>query len=290
MGGSAFAKSTADKLVGDNVVYLLHMRLICMFFLILLCGWGQTAEEIRIYETYRRWLSAQPVTVQRSPEVLETYRKHLLGQVPDAADADNAIQAIRRAGKKAEVERWNRILTAEKPTFEVSPNAFLREMTAGRKPGRALDVGMGQGRNAIWLAQQGWDVTGFDPAERAVAKAKETAAGLGVKIRTEVVGSETFAFGEGQWDLIVLSYVSFREKAAVIARALRPGGVVVVEAFHRDATKNGSIGGGVVFDSGEVPTIFSGLRAVRYQEPLSVADFGKRKERVVQYCGERVEE
>lgn len=273
-----------------GVVYCFSMRLTAAFFLFSLFCWGQTAEEIRIYEAYRRWLSSQPVAVQRSPEVLDVYRKHLLGQVADSVDADHAIQAIRRTGTKAEVERWNRILTAEKPTFEVSPNAFLREMAAGRKPGRALDVGMGQGRNAIWLAQQGWDVTGFDPAERAVAKARETAAGLGVRLRTEVKGSESFAFGEGQWDLIVLSYVSFREQAGVIARALRPGGVVVVEAFHRDATKNGSIGGGVVFDSGEVPTIFSGLRAVRYQEPLSVADFGKRRERVVQYCGERVVE
>src|SRR5260370_4164095 len=49
--------------------------------------------------------------------------------------------------------------------FSRNPNGFLVEMTRQRKPGRALDVGMGQGRNSIFLAQQGWDVTGFDPAD-----------------------------------------------------------------------------------------------------------------------------
>src|SRR6266516_1309735 len=66
--------------------------------------------------------------------------------------------------------------------FSRKPNAFLVEMTRQRKPGRALDVGMGQGRNSIFLAQQGWDSVGFDPADKAVASAQEQAGKLGVKI------------------------------------------------------------------------------------------------------------
>jgi SAM-dependent methyltransferase len=249
-----------------------------------LAGWAQTPADLYAYEEYRAWVTRQPVAVQRSAEVLETYRAYLVGQGEDSADAESKIRVIRT---QAEVERWNRILTAEKPTFNVEPNAFLVEMVKGRKPGRSLDVGMGQGRNALWLAKQGWDSTGFDPAERAVALARETAEKLGVKITTEIKGSEEFSFGEGKWDLIVLSYVSFRELAAVIVKALRPGGIVVVEAFHRDATKGSSIGGGVVFDTGEVPGLFRNLRVVRYQEPMSVTDFGKRSARVVQYCAEK---
>src|SRR2546426_936208 len=59
--------------------------------------------------------------------------------------------------------------------FSRKPNAFLVEMARQRKPGRALDVGMGQGRNSIFLAQQGWDVTGFDPADVGVRQAKAEA-------------------------------------------------------------------------------------------------------------------
>lgn len=257
---------------------------------ILVLTWGlaaQTPAELYAYEEYRSWVTRQPVEVQRSPDVLETYRAYLLERGTDSSDAESALRAIRTQGSRAEVERWNRILTADKPSFNTEPNAFLVEMMQSRKPGRALDVGMGQGRNAIWLAKQGWEVTGFDPAERALAAAREAAAKAGVSVKTQVAESETFAFGQGQWDAIVLSYVSFREIAAKVAAALRPGGVVIIEGFHRDATKGASIGGGVVFDSAEIPGLFRDLRVVRYQEPMSVSDFGKRRARVVQYCGEK---
>ena len=125
-------------------------------------------------------------------------------------------------------------------------------MTAGVKPGRSLDVGMGQGRNTIYLAQQGWDSVGFDPADRAVADAQERAKALGVKITAIVARDTNFDWGESQWDLIVLSYVGAREFVDEVTRALRPGGMVVVEAFHRDATKAASIGGAVVFDTNEL--------------------------------------
>lgn len=268
------------------------MRLFFLFLTLLAAlGFSQSkapaAGDLRIYEQYRLWVTQQPVAVQRSADVLETYRAHLTARGADAADAETAIRFIRTQGSRAEVERWNRILTAEKPAFNVNPNAFLTEMVKGRKPGKSLDVGMGQGRNAIWLAQQGWDSTGFDPAEKAVEQARETARRLGVSIAAEAKGSEEFAFGENRWDLIVLSYVSFRELAGAVTRALRPGGMVIVEAFHRDATKGASIGGGVVFDTAEVPALFRDLRVVRYQEPLSVADFGQRKVRVVQFCAEK---
>jgi len=196
---------------------------------------------------------------------------------------------VTERGSRSEVERWNRILTAEKPHFNTKPNAFLVEIASSRRPGTALDVGMGQGRNSVWLAQQGWDVTGFDPAEKAVALALENARKSGVHIKTEVRGMEDFDFGESRWDLIVLSYVGAREMPDVIQRALKPGGVVVVEAFHRDATKGSSIGGAVVFDTGELPTLFPHLRVVRYEEPLATADFGLDKVRLVRYCGERPE-
>jgi len=53
--------------------------------------------------------------------------------------------------------------------FSRKPNAFLVEVTRIRKPGKALDVGMGQGRNSIYLARRGWDVTGFDASDKEYA-------------------------------------------------------------------------------------------------------------------------
>jgi SAM-dependent methyltransferase len=184
-------------------------------------------------------------------------------------------------GDRAEIERWNRILTAPQPRFNTAPNAFLVSVTTGLKPGRSLDVGMGQGRNTIYLAQQGWDSVGFDPADRAVAAAQAQAARLGVKITTSVARDVDYDWGENRWDLIVLSYVGAREYAAQVLRALRPGGMVVVEGFHRDATKTQSIGGGVVFDTNELLRIFAPLRVLRYEDAAAKGDFGQSDTRVV---------
>src|SRR5436190_2204114 len=87
-------------------------------------------------------------------------------------------------------------------------------------------------RFRAWLAQQGWEVTGFDPAERAVAVARANAAKLGVKLSTEIKSYEEFDFGENRWDLILLSYVGGREMNAQVTRSLKPGGIVILEAFH----------------------------------------------------------
>jgi 2-polyprenyl-3-methyl-5-hydroxy-6-metoxy-1,4-benzoquinol methylase len=183
--------------------------------------------------------------------------------------------------ERAEIERWNQILTSPKPAFNTAPNTFLVGITNGLKRGRSLDVGMGQGRNTIYLAQQGWDSNGFDPADRAVAAAQEEARKLGVKITTQVARAEDFDWGDARWDLIVLSYVGAREFAASVMRALRPGGMVVVEAFHRDAAKTRPIGGAVLFDTNELLQIFTGLRVVHYEDREAVGDFGLVDTRVV---------
>jgi SAM-dependent methyltransferase len=242
-----------------------------------------TAEEVQTYETFRAWLGAQPADVQQADDdvVYARYGAELRRQGKSDAEVAATTASLRAIGDRAEIERWNRILTAPTPAFNTAPNAFLVAMTKGLKPGRSLDVGMGQGRNTIYLAQHGWDSHGFDPADRAVGAAQEQARKLGVKITTQIARAEEFEWGESRWDLIVLSYVGAREYVANVSRALRPGGMVIVEGFHRDATKTRPIGGSVVFDTNELPTIFTGFRVVRYEEASATSDFGLFDTRVV---------
>jgi SAM-dependent methyltransferase len=242
-----------------------------------------TAQEIQIYETFRAWLGQQPAEVQQADDavVIARYGAELRGQGKTDKEIATITASLRTIGDRAEIERWNRILTAPKPAFNTAANAFLVTITKGLKPGRSLDVGMGQGRNTIYLAQQGWDSHGFDPADRAVAAAQEQARTLGVKITTKIARAEDFDWGNEQWDLIVLSYVGAREFAANVARSLRPGGMVVVEGFHRDATKTRPIGGSVVFDTNELLQVFKGFRVVRYEDTDGAADFGLAATRVV---------
>ncbi len=86
--------------------------------------------------------------------------------------------------EKTEQERksYNEIYASEPETFSHEPNTFLVRMIQGRKPGRALDVAMGQGRNKLWLASQGWQVTGFDVSDVAVEEARKQAKVRGLNI------------------------------------------------------------------------------------------------------------
>ena len=236
----------------------------------------------QVYERFRYWVGFQPPDVQQ--EALRHYDAYLAALGVSADERAKQLKTIETEGRRLEVDRWNRILTAEKPAFNTNPNAFLVEMVKDRSPGTALDVGMGQGRNAIYLAQQGWTVTGFDPADKAVAQANATAARAGVKITTVVQGSEDFDFGENRWDLIVLSYVSVRDVVDRVVRALKPGGIVVVEGFHRDVTRQRPVGGAVVFDTNELPTLFSSLRLVLYEDVEAKNDFGPDLGRAVRLC------
>jgi SAM-dependent methyltransferase len=242
-----------------------------------------TPEEVRTYEAFRSWIGSQPKDVQDADDevVHQRYGGHLRQQGKSEQDISTTIASLKSIGDRAEIERWNRILTAPQPRFNTSPNAFLVAVTKGLKPGRSLDVGMGQGRNTIYLAQQEWESVGFDPADRAVAAAQELATKLGVKITTHVVRAEDFEWEDGTWDLIVLSYVGAREYAGKVIQALRPGGMVVVEGFHRDATKTRPIGRAVIFDTNELLQLFAPLRVVRYEDADAVADFGQVETRVV---------
>lgn len=242
--------------------------------------------ERRLYERYRYWRSFQPKALD-DEAALTAYAAELLAGGSPRPEVAKMIDTLRVQGKRLEAERWNEILTADKPRFNVQPNAFLVEMIKGKKPGAALDVGMGQGRNALYLARQGWKVTGFDPAERAVAAAREGAAKLGLTLDAVVADDDGFDWGESRWDLIVMSYVGVRGAVDRVIKALRPGGIVVVEAFHRDATKRQSVGGAVVFDDNELLRLFGKLRVRRYEDVLGPADFGGKDTPLVRLCAEK---
>src|SRR3954462_4283185 len=86
-----------------------------------------------------------------------------------------------------ESKAYDEIYNSQPGTFAVSPNAFLVRMMAGRKPGSALDVGMGQGRNAIWLAEKGWAVTGFDISPVGVEQARREAERRYLRLEATVI-------------------------------------------------------------------------------------------------------
>jgi len=177
-------------------------------------------------------------------------------------------------GQAAEAVRqsYNQMYKDTAKVFSTSPNSFLVRTVSGRKTGRALDVGMGQGRNALWLAEQGWDVTGIDISDEGVAQTRAEAGRRGLRVKAERVGYSEFAYGEAQWDLIVLCYFLPRDLPERLLRALKPGGLVVVEGFHSDTAFVRLLPGGL--ENNELIGLFPGLRVLQYEDVETPAEWG----------------
>jgi SAM-dependent methyltransferase len=184
-------------------------------------------------------------------------------------------------------ERWNKVFEKDIPYLRTAPSKLLIEATQGRKPGAALDLGMGQGRNAIYLAEQAWDVTGVDIADVAVEQAKKNAAGRGVKMRAVVADLDTFDFGTDRWDLITSFYMHYWHQTSTtdvptrIYNALRPGGLLVMEAFRKPVNGSG-------FRTDELAKAFSRFRILRNENVVDEPDWSKgEKKELVRFVGEK---
>jgi SAM-dependent methyltransferase len=158
---------------------------------------------------------------------------------------------------------WNGVyadLTGRNEPFQ--PNPFLTKLVDGKKPGKALDIGMGQGRNSLMLAERGWDVTGFDISDVAINLAKTQAQKRGLKVNAVVADADTFDYGIDQYDLIAAIYVHGAitdARVQDVLRSLKHGGILVAEGFHRDALPVG-------YETNELPRVFGGLLTVLYYE------------------------
>ena len=113
----------------------------------------------RWHQRFRYW--AGSTQLQREAERHYDADPSTLGVPPE--ERARQLKIIHTEGRRLEVDRRNRILTAATPVFNTNPNAFLVEMIKGRTPGTALDVGMGQGRNAILSGAPGLDRHGLRP-------------------------------------------------------------------------------------------------------------------------------
>jgi 2-polyprenyl-3-methyl-5-hydroxy-6-metoxy-1,4-benzoquinol methylase len=124
---------------------------------------------------------------------------------------------------------------------------------------------MGQGRNTVWLAQHGWDVTGFDVSSVGVKLARERAEKLGVKLNAVVQSAEGFDFGRNRWDLVVVTYLPLSNMLVDrVRQSLKPGGVVLIENFHAETRRVRLMSGGLA--DNELLRTFADFRILHYED------------------------
>jgi 2-polyprenyl-3-methyl-5-hydroxy-6-metoxy-1,4-benzoquinol methylase len=167
------------------------------------------------------------------------------------------------------------------PKFQTGPSALLVEAVKNRKPGKALDVAMGQGRNSIFLARQGWDVTGFDVSKVGLAEARKLADAAGVSIRTVLSSDEEF--GKAQWDLIAIVYPIEKRSVYRVREALKPDGIVVVECTHKEPGK----GAPFEYETNELLKIFDGFRILKYEDALGMHEWMRKELRLVRVIAQK---
>lgn len=131
---------------------------------------------------------------------------------------------------------WNERYSEAFASYGTEPNDFLKHVADRIPHGPVLCLAEGEGRNAVFLAKRGHDVTAVDLSEVGLANASRLAAERGVSIRTVVADLDGFELGESSWAAIVSIWAHVpaplrRRLHAACARALLPGGAFVLEAY-----------------------------------------------------------
>jgi SAM-dependent methyltransferase len=152
----------------------------------------------------------------------------------------------RRSGKRLknlevhlnEYERWETRFAVPEFAFGKEPNYFLASCAALLpKSGRVLAVADGEGRNGVWLAEQGLDVLSIDFSPSAQKKARTLAAERHVKIEFQLVDVHTWNYPQVAFDVVVEIFTQFSSpseralKWAGMIRALKPGGLLIIQGY-----------------------------------------------------------
>ena len=133
---------------------------------------------------------------------------------------------------------WDERYAGEEYHFGTEPNAFLLSQGSLLKPGMScLALADGEGRNGVWLAEQGLSVLSVDSSSVALAKAKKLAQLRGVDVEFELVDLAGWAWGENQFDVIAAIFIQFATPAVRehifhhIRHSLKPGGLLLLQGY-----------------------------------------------------------
>jgi SAM-dependent methyltransferase len=169
--------------------------------------------------------------------------------------------------------------------FGDAPNRYLEAQAAWLRPGmRALAIGDGEGRNGVWLAERGLEVTSVDWSAAGLAKAEALAAERGVALRTAAADLTRWDWPVGRFDLVAWIFVHLppADRALVAERAvasLAPGGLLVLEAFTpaQEGRRSGGPRDPELLWSGDlVREHFAGLELLECLEGTVLLDEGPK--------------
>jgi tellurite methyltransferase len=177
-------------------------------------------------------------------------------------------KALELGGKAMdERERWNARYTAQDERALAAPNAFLRAHLAMLPKGDVLELAMGEGHNAIFLAQHGFSVTGVDISDVAVERARRLAYLAGVTIDARQMDLSTLTLPANAYNVVACFHYLQRDILPQIVNALRPGGMMIYETFSQEQAQYGHpTNPAYLLQPNELLKAFQGLRIRVYRD------------------------
>ena len=163
--------------------------------------------------------------------------------------------------------RWDNKYAKENYLFGREAIPFLQDHVDLLPKGPVLDLAMGEGRNGVFLAAKGYQVTGVDISEEGLKKAQALAAERGVTLKTVVADLDTYDIPPNTFDVIICTYYLQRDLFPKIAEALKPGGMALIETYTIDHLPyQPRFNKAYLLQPNELLTMLPGLRVLRYQE------------------------
>ncbi|MEQ1588316.1 MAG: class I SAM-dependent methyltransferase [Cyclobacteriaceae bacterium] len=201
------------------------------------------------------------------------------------------------------VKRWNDRYSKEEFAYGINPNNFLKEQVEKVMAGTILFPAEGEGRNAVFAARLGWEVSAFDISVEGKKKALQLAEANNVTIDYQVGELQSLNYNPEQFDVIALIYAHFPAASKsvyhkTLDRYLRRGGLVIFEAFSKRhleyIAKNEKVGGpkdeAMLFSMDELKTDFANYEIIELVEKeieLSEGLFHNGKGSVIRFVGRK---
>ena len=169
--------------------------------------------------------------------------------------------------------QWDQLYSTQDYVFGKEAAQYLKQKLPELKLGPALDIAMGEGRNAVYLAKKGFQVTGVDLSEVAIRKAKLLARDQGVQIRTVLADLNQYQITPASYELIVVIQYLQRSLIPQIKAGLKRGGLVVFEnptveelARTQGQKTDRNLRRDFLLEKGELKRLFSDLEILDYSE------------------------
>jgi SAM-dependent methyltransferase len=172
---------------------------------------------------------------------------------------------------KSDQERWDKKYQGEEFAYGKKPNAFLKKHLSSLEKGVALDLASGEGRNAVFLAENGWKVDAVDISPVGVRKARRLAKEAGVKINFRQADLDFYPIAKEKYDLISILYFWDRRLIPRLKRGLKKGGRILFETYTFETLFRGLEGpreAKYLLKANELLDLFRDFRVLFYREGI----------------------